>query len=397
MYVILNPHISDFISEPLAFKYIKRRPLKKYAYLISEAVKKWGKVEILADSTATGLLPLGVYLFFPGFIRKLITRIEIYFWRKRNGLGDDVIVHFSPNTVTDKSVLLFFAYKNYKNPRSLIKTCSAFSRNIAHLSHYHGDSRQLSETLRAINNIYVAADTDISDAAMFNIFFSWYKKPVVLFSFDVASRFKKIKPVAERRDMAVATGTFHYIEETAEEGSNKAVVDFYNSTGATALHPLRRLLYENRDKYAAVIECLCSPYIEKSKNLLSFIIPQKLFAAQKKYFSFDIVEKYNEYKFAIVGEEVYNGLPGIGAFEAMACGTVLLAYAPCYKGIGLEENVHYIPHNNSLDAIEAIIKSESSNAGKLENISANAVSWINENMQSEVIFKRLVEQLCQLS
>jgi hypothetical protein len=393
MYVILNPHISDFISEPLAFKYIKRRPLKKYGYLITEAVKKWGKVEVLADSSATGLLPLRLYLLLPLFIKKIITRTEIYFWRKRNGFGNNVIVHFSPATITDKSILLFFGYKNYKNPRGLIKTCSSFAKNIAHLSHYHGDSKLLSDTLQQINNIYVAADADVSDAAMFKNFFSWYQKPVILFSFDVAARFKKTKEVSARLPMAVATGTFHYIKEAAENGTNQAVVDFYKSTGAIALHPLRRLLYESREKYAGVIECLCSPYNEKSRNIFSLLLPQKLFAAQKKYFSFDIVEKYNSCKFAIVGEELYNGLPGIGAFEAMACGTILLAYTPCYSGMGLEENVHYLAHDNNLDNIAALIETQSSNTTLLQKISENAQEWVNKNMHAESIFNRLVQQL----
>lgn len=396
MFVLLNPHISDFISEPLAFKYVKRRPLKKYSYLIDEAINAWGKVEVLADSTASGLIPVKFYLLLPLFLRQLITKIEIHYWKKRNKYSNKVVVHFSPYTIKDKSALILFAYKNYKNPAGLIKTCSNFDKNIVHLSHYHGDTKQLTETLQKIKNIYLAADADVSKAILFNHFFKWYQKQIVLFSFDVAARFKKNIPMAKRKPMAVATGTFHYIKEAAEEQTNKAVEDFYRATGALALHPLRRSLYENKQNFTNEVECLCSPYIEKGGNIFSSLLPQQLFAAQKKYFSFDIVEKYNEYRFAIVGEEYYSGLPGIGAFEAMACGAVLLAYPDCYVGMGLKEGVHYLSHNNDLSEIKNIILAEKDNIDKLEIISENAVNWIKDKMQAKDIFQRLTNQLKQL-
>jgi len=396
MFVLLNPHISDFISEPLAFKFVKRRALKKYGYLIDEAVAAWGSVDVLADAGASGLVPVKYYNMLPLFARKIITRLEIKYWIRRNNYGDKVKVHFSAATLPDKSTLVLFAYKNYKNPASLIKTCSHFNKNIVHLSHYHGDTKLQSDTLRQIRNVYLAADADVADAILFKKFFSWYQRKIVLFTFDVAARFKKNVPIGQRKPMAVATGTFHYIKEAVEEGTNKTLVDFYESTGARAMHPLRRTLYENKDLYTNEITCLCSPYIEKKVNVFSSLLPQQLFAAQKKYFSFDIVEKYNEYRFAIVGEEYYNGLPGIGAFEAMACGTVLLAYPECYKGTGLMEGVHYIGHDNELKQIQSLINTEKEHIDKLEHISENAVKWVADNMQAKNIFNRLLNQLNEL-
>ena len=62
---------------------------------------------------------------------------------------------------------------------------------------------------------------------------------------------------------------------------------------------------------------------------------RKLDVKQKSYFSFDVVDFFNNNKYALVGEEIY-GLPGIGFFEAMACGCTLLGQSGrFYNSLGL--------------------------------------------------------------
>ena len=47
MLTILNPHIDDFLAEPLSYRLVGRRPLKKYEYLLHEPIKRFGFVEVL--------------------------------------------------------------------------------------------------------------------------------------------------------------------------------------------------------------------------------------------------------------------------------------------------------------------------------------------------------------
>ena len=57
---------------------------------------------------------------------------------------------------------------------------------------------------------------------------------------------------------------------------------------------------------------------------------------QKKYFGFDVVQKYNEYKMFISAEE-RTGAMSINTFEGMACGWALVAQVqPYYEEIGLK-------------------------------------------------------------
>ena len=77
----------------------------------------------------------------------------------------------------------------------------------------------------------------------------------------------------------------------------------------------------------------------------------KFRASQKTYFSFDIVELYNSYQYAVIGEE-NAGFLAIGALEAMACGCLLLAQPQYYKGLRLIDGVHYISYNGSSEDLE---------------------------------------------
>lgn len=335
MYTILNPHISDFLADPVLYKYAKRRPLRKYSYLITEQIKQHSTVRVLINSATSGIIPMGVYIKLPYFLRLLFSKIEIKLWKKRNNFGPEVEVYYDSKYLKKKDVLIFFAYKNYKNGKALIKTAKEFEKSIMHLSHYHNDTSKLSSLVSQISNISLAADVDIAANKYFSHFFSWYKKPIFIMPFAVEDRFVVRKPWVDRKDKALSIGTFHFLEKDFENGKRPELIDFLTYSGQNTLHPLRREIFERKDELVAYIDCSNSPYIEtkKSKSLFRLFTPTNLLAGQKKYFSFDIVEKFNDYKFVIVGEELASGLPGIGSFEALACGCVVLGDRSCYTGV----------------------------------------------------------------
>ena len=49
--VFYNPHIHDFLGEPIQFRMLKRRSLKKYEYMIKESIKKYGFFYTYIDET----------------------------------------------------------------------------------------------------------------------------------------------------------------------------------------------------------------------------------------------------------------------------------------------------------------------------------------------------------
>lgn len=376
MYTLLNPHIIDFVAEPVFFKWIKRRPLKKYGYLLTEPIKKYGHVKVLVDSGTSGFVPMNIYVKLPYFLRVMFSKIEIGLWKKRNNFGKEVSVFYTPKKIQDKKAIIFFNYKQYKNPTILAKTCGKFQFSIAHLSHYHNATTAQSNALEAISNIHLAADVDIVDNSYFKKYFNWYKKSIFILPFSIEERFKETTTWENRTDKILSVGTFHYFEEDYLEGRNNDLKEFYETSKAKALHPLRRDIFERKDQFINEIDCMNSPYKETSskKSFWKMFLPSNLFAGQKKYFSFNIVDKFNEHKFVIVGEELITGLPGIGTFEALACGCIVIGDKSAYgnniyenmiqladltieKAIELKQtinqrpNKHITPYSNSLNFI----------------------------------------------
>jgi hypothetical protein len=396
MYTLLNPHISDFIAEPLAFKYVKRRALKKYSFLIESALEEWGEINILVNFGASGLLPMGIYTKLPFFAKKIFTKWEIKSWKKLNGFGPEIKINFDTKNINDKKHLVLLAYKNYINPKPLLQSASEFENTIVHLSHYHSDCKTAANTLQKIPNVFLAADADVSEAPLFKACYPWYKKQIIPLRFFVAPRFVKNKKIVERKNPSVATGTFHYVKEIVEDGSNLRFKEFFEIVRANALHPLRRQLFENKEENKHYIDCLCSPYLEPQKNLLKAVLPAQFKSSQKKYFAIDIVEKYNNHKFAIVGEELLSGLPGVGAFEAMACGAVLIADETCYNGMGLVPYKHYLPHNGTIKNIIYVIETYIQKNIELEQISENGRNWVLKNMTIQNVFKTFCSELNQI-
>ena len=86
-----------------------------------------------------------------------------------------------------------------------------------------------------------------------------------------------------------------------------------------------------------------------------------------------------------MGEEIC-GLPGIGTFEAMACGCVVFANKnslvgivdqdDCYIDIGNKDITQYHPMRRNIPKAE------------LERISNNAIRFVNEHLRKESSVER---------
>ena len=168
--------------------------------------------------------------------------------------------------------------------------------------------------------------------------------------------------------------------------------DFGKATGALSLHPLRRTIFENQEECTNFLDVLVSPFFEpsSSKKIWKKFFPEKINASQKSYFAFNIVSKYNEYLFAVVGEEFFSGLPGIGAFEAMACGCILIGHPSCYKNIGMVAFEHYLPQTtNTLEEIKHIIEKHKEDTELLNKISKNAIALVKAKFFPEQLYQSI--------
>lgn len=229
----------------------------------------------------------------------------------------------------------------------------------------------------------------------FNEYFDWFKKQYLVIPFVFAERFKVIKPFAERQNKAVSVGTITYPD---------FLVKYY---GHNCLQPARKQISDNAKDLTPWVDCFNSDYLEddkkisvkKSDNAIKKTFKRlhdKFFTGhQKKYYSFDMVEKFNDYKMCVVGEEI-TGLPGIGFVEGMACGCAYLGQTVgYYEDYGMKEGVHYIGYDGTLDDLKSKISyyQQPEHQQELEDIAKAGCDFVRSHFNSTAAAKSLLDNL----
>lgn len=382
---ILNPHRDDFIWEPLYYRVLKRRPLKKYHY-IHDILLETGKVVLLIDDHCSGIFPAGILRRLPAFVRRTLIRMEMNRWMKINDLGSSVSVVWTHEAfpIGPQDNLLLFQLSNLEFLPGLSSLLTRFYHCYVHLSHYYLRPKRISDILKNIPNVVCCGDSDLSEHPFFRKYFPWYHQLFALVPFYVQDRFRANIPFDKKEDRVLSTGTFHLLENYPESSYVK------DDWQVNAFHYNRRSIYENRTENEKNITCMNSPWLQKKSGWLTKLLnAQKV--SQKKYFSVDIVEMYNRHRYALVGEEIC-GFPGIGSFEAMACGCVTLINPNTIKGI-CEENDCYLPFTEKVNDVDIPTLQRLIQDGKA--CSEKAIQFVNKNLRRDSCAEKFVRVFLQ--
>ena len=227
-----------------------------------------------------------------------------------------------------------------------------------------------------------------------------FDTPWVVHPFVYAERFQNKKSFNERKNMAFATGTITYKK-------NKEFLSVY---GDPCDQPSRKQIKNNPEFFKDTIYCTSSDYNEDNTALPILPTDNALKALykkfynrthtgqQKKYYSFDMVQSFNDYKMCIVGEEIL-GVPGIGFVEGMACGCAYIGIdSPMYKDLGLIPGVHYITYDGSKEDLKRVIEhyQKEENQEELEKIAKTGCEFVrthfNGNAAAESLIGKLVKE-----
>lgn len=363
--VLYNPHVDDFLAEPPHFRFLRRRALKKYGFIIDALLSEQSFVPVIIDGTESSFIPPRYFGLLPGYLRNLVSSLEYAVWIRINRFTK---LHRISTTSPDieKSTLIAFSYKAAVGNFGLrLPLLMRFRHVLFHLSHYFVHTSEKTENIEKLPNAWLVGDSDLSENEYFCSFFGWYKKDFLTLPFAVKPRFARTIPFARRELRCVATGSVH---DLRQERPLMAYVDYMSRTGLDTYHPLRKEIYEARNRIRSQVECLVSPYrnYQRSSEFQQWL--RHLFVAQKTYFSIDIVEIYNQYVFAVIGEEM-SGFPALGMLEAMACGCVVFGDPKRLQGLGLQAGLHYLPYDGTLNGLLAALPLAKSR-NDLESISA---------------------------
>lgn len=380
-FIFHNPHESNMYKTPIEFYRRRKKSVEKYSHLIDFFLQKDGLIYTYVDSynykTRSGII---------FFLPKLF---GFYVWALLNKINPFRIrVITKPSDINKNDVVFTFLYLNFTNQNAklsdhrllLNKDFSKISAlKVIHFSHFNYNSSYAAQNLRLSNFDLIIAENNLPvNSSYFQHYFSWFNKDFLVVPFVPKDRFRIKTPFYNRKNKAVATGT---ITLPMDE-------DFINFFGHSDLHPMRTLIFEQKEELNNYIDSFISPIIENHTNKKS--------DDQKGYFSFDIVKKYNEYKMFIVPEEI-SGLPSIGFVEGMKCGTVFIGKeSKMYSDYGLISGIHYVGYNGTKeDLINKISYYQNSNE-ELEKIALSGYCFVQKEFTKERIGNIILDKITEI-
>jgi len=384
--VFVNLHGNEFLVKTLNKIIFKQSVAIKHKYLLDYLLKR-EDVEVCSYINEKGFSMSYTHAKTFKWFRFLEHRIVM----KRNGIDPKkiTVLKRESDLGPDDIVIVYNYYKNQlefaQRPQGLLAVS---------LIHFNTSN---APTLQKLQPDVMYNEASFQHGSkIFDHFYGWYKNPFITIPFVFANRFKVNVPFAERKNMAVSVGTVTYMYNITEIYGNPCA------------QPARKQVKDHAEELADIIECRNSDYAEddkgkngNTKNPLMRIYNQlynKFFTGhQKQYYSFNMVDKFNEFKMCIVGEEIM-GIPGVGFVEGMACGCAYIGQNKgYYEDYGMQEGVHYIGYDGTLADLRKKIEYYRlpEHQEELERIARTGCEFVRQNFHGNKIAQKLLEQLVE--
>ena len=266
--------------------------------------------------------------------------------------------------------------------------------------HFYGE-KEASDSLKDKGIQYYMFDVDLDKySKLYQENYSWFTGEFIMRPYSYQPRFAVKKNFNDRMTKAVAMGTL----------TKCLMPEFIEMYGSEYYQPHRKMIMDNAYKYPDEIDSYISEYQEtalkeiKDDDMKITRLFKKTYnyfhaGQQKAYFSFDMVDKYNEYKMFICPEDI-NGSYGVGTIEGMACGCAMIGWNyGAFEDMGMAAGKHYIAYDGTMDNLIAKIRyyQRPENQDELENIAKTGCKFIRENFSEEAVAKRYYEDLKKIS
>lgn len=375
--VFVDLYSNSFIMRNAIQLLTRKRAVTKHDFLLERLAQE--NVEIVNFVTGYGstipgrLIPRGNrYRFLHKLESKFVIQNSKFAKYPINTISDE-------SELRDDDILIFYVHFA---ERYLNMPCIRKGIKIVDLLHFYGESIE-ADFIKQQNIEWFLSEVNLNKfCKIYNKHYQWMKNPIIINPFSFQPRFKTKMPFYARRNRAVAMGTLTYRD-------SKEFIDCY---GSSVYQPHRKMIYDNANVLKPWLDSYIEEYKEQSERIISskdnFVarIWKKLcnlynVGRQKRYFSFDMVEKYNEYKMFICPEDI-NGSYGIGSIEGMACGCAMIGInTGIYEEIGLKAGTHYIPYDGTLENLIETMKYYQlpEQANTLEQIAFAGCNYVREH------------------
>lgn len=374
-----------------------------YVFKYSAAIKHGYLLEYLLDhpeeyQVCNYINDRGFSLFTNGngaFMKVLnsLSGLENRITLTKNGIKPSVVpVLRKPSDIRKDDIVI--AYNVCNEQLRGLKDIKAFKA--LSMLHFHGRKDEDDRIKEGGIDCYFN-EVDLSKSS--EIFRKYYHTvlPWVIHPFVFAERFQNIKPFAERQNKCFSTGTITY----------KKHEEFLTVYDDPCDQPARKFVKDNPEFFRDTVDCYSSDYLEDNPGktinptdnplirIYKKIYNRTHVGKQKKYFSFNMVEKFNDYKMHLLGEEIL-GVPGIGFVEGMACGSAYIGLdSPMYRDYGLIPGVHYIAYDGTKEGLRQTVEywQRPEHQEELEQIAKTGCDFVRKNFCGHVVAERLIQSL----
>lgn len=393
-YIFIDLHVNAAFLRRLDMLLFKKNAFTKHRFILDYLLSQNEKVVnlITLDGSRLPTKPLR------RITRKFMFRkLEANFVFKKNHLqGIENIT--SPEEIREDDVIIYYATGDQS--QFTIDSNKIKGTKVVDLIHFYGDA-QRAKCFEGSDIQYFSYDVDIRKySPLFRKNYGKFNWDYIPKNFTYQKRFCVKKDFSERKNMAVAMGTVTHC--TAK--------DFIETYGSSCYQPRRKMVMDHANEYPNEIYSHISEFLEgahKKLNPNDFILKQwytkvynLLFAGrQKKYFSFDMVDEYNDYKMFICPEDI-NGSYGIGTTEGMACGCAMIGCRyGAFEDMGMKDREHYIAYDGTMEDLIAKIRyyQMPEHQEELAQIAKNGYEFARKYFSEEYVAKNYCEQLKALT
>lgn len=386
--VFINLHANEFLVKTAGKYLFKQSVALKHQYFLMWLLKQ-PDIEVINFINEKGFsLQSGVKSL------KWLAALESKIILKKSGIYGRVKVIRNSSELREDDIIIGYRHV----PSSLYKMNELPGFKVISLIHFHGEQSD-SRIISASNPDVLINESNLSKFS--TIYQKYYdpKIPIIVHPFVGADRFQNLKAFTERENRCFSIGTITY----------KQHPEFLEVYGDSCDQPCRKQILDNQESLKTLVACFNANYLENGHQK-AISVKDNPFARkwkawynlrhvghQKTYFSFNMVEKMNEFQMCLVGEEIL-GIPGIGFVEGMCCGCAYIGQTVgYYEDYGMKEGVHYIGYDGTIDDLKNKINyyQQPEHQDELKQIAENGYRFAQEHFRGDKVAEELLRKLVE--
>ncbi|MBR3723274.1 MAG: glycosyltransferase [Selenomonadaceae bacterium] len=405
--VFVNLHCNGLILRNLDAILVNKKVPCRHRFILNAMLEN-PDIEIIDFVTLKGsCLPyeLGKIrnLYFSD-IKWRVREAEFVF-RSNNIKGVKIISDINKLSLTDDDIVIYYSHLIENGIEECIPTNAI---RIVDLTHFNGIRSTMLQLQQGGVDCFVSEVNLNKYSKLYKKNFAYMNKDIIIRPFEYEKRFIPKVDFNARKNKACAMGSIVWLQSDADID-----YDYIIEYHTRYMQISRKNIYDHSKELQDVLDCYSYLTSDFQNNDILSADARDMFVRRKfkkwyNYFilhrfspyyrNFDMVDKLNEYKIVVNGEDA-NGIYAIGAIEAMACGCAFVgSNYGAFEDLGLKDGESYIAYNGSISNLKEKLEYYllPANSNELYNIAKNGCEYVRKNFSEESIAKKYIQELFKI-